>query len=102
MAKVPTLRKGLTVDALLKGTWMAVDGQYAGEYELTELTDRLLRDALQGLIDYANAGGRVHRRVVSSTLCNIANKLRFAKDHICQGIGADKFTPTILDELANV
>jgi len=67
---------------------------------MVELTDEILRVALQGLIDHANGGGRVTRRKVTNTLCAAASMLKAMKDHICDGLSDGKFTPGILDEIA--
>jgi len=101
-SKVPVLRKGLTVDQLLAGTWLISENRYVNDDELIELSDRILRAVCQGLIDEADSGGRVTRRAIINTLPGIGNMLLTAKDHIIQKMGEGVFTPTLLDEIANV
>lgn len=100
--KVPALRVGLTVDDLLRGTWLANPNRYTADGELVELSDKVLRDALQGLIDHANSGERVTKRTVIATLCAAADHLKAMKDIICEGLTRGEFTPTVLDELAGI
>lgn len=100
-SKVPVLRKGLTVDELLSGTWMVDPNRYFNDGEMTDLTNALLRAACQGLIDHADENDRVTRKTVISTFCNLGRMLTHAKDHITIGMGEGKFTPTLLDKIAN-
>jgi len=101
-SRVPALRKGLTVDELLAGTWMVMEDRYFTDGEMVDLSDSLLRAACQGLIDHADEGGMVTRKTVISTFCGLARMLTSAKDHITEKMGENKFTPTLLDKIANV
>lgn len=100
--KTPQLRPGLTVDEVLEGTWMVASDRYVSEDELFVLTDRLLREAVQGLIDEADSGGRVTRRTVINTLSGLSTLLMNAKDHIREKMSSGELDPTVLDEIANV
>lgn len=99
--KVPALRKGLTVDEMLAGTWMVAENRYFTDGEMVKLSSSLLKAACQGLIDGADAGGEITRKTVISTLCNTARMLTNAKDHITLKMGEGVFTPTLLDKIAN-
>lgn len=100
-SKVPFLRNGLTVDELLSGTWMVEPNRYFNDGEMFDLSNKLLRDACQGLIDHADEDGQVTRKTVISTFCNLARMLTHAKDHITVKMGNGQFTPTVLDKIAN-
>lgn len=99
--KVPHLRKGLTVDELLAGTWMVKEDRYFTDGEMFELANKILRDACQGLIDGADGDSTVTRKTVISTFCSISRMLINAKDHITEQMGEGKLTPTLLDKIAN-
>ena len=100
-SKAPFLRKGLTVDELLAGTWMISETRYTSEGEIDHLTIKILRAACQGIIDEVDSGKRVTRRAVINTFCRIGDMLITAKDHITQKMGEGKLTPTLLDKIAN-
>ena len=100
-SRVPALRKGLTVDELLSGTWMVNPDRYFNDGEMFDLANKILRDACQGLIDGADGDSTVTRKTVISTFCNLSRMLIHAKDHITIGMGEGKFTPTLLDKIAN-
>ena len=99
--KVPTLRRGLTVDELLAGTWMISPDRYIKDDELVELVDKMVRDTCQALIDEADAGEEINRRAVINTFCSIGQMLVTCKDHITQKMSNGEFIPTILDKIAN-
>ena len=99
--KIPMLRKGLTVDELLAGTWMISPDRYNKDDEIVELTDKIVRAACQALIDEVDGGATVNRRTVINTFCSIGQMLVTCKDHITQKMGEGVFTPTLLDKIAN-
>ena len=101
-SKVPTLRPGLTGMELLSGSWVVEENRYTSEDELFDLNDEILSAAVQGLIDHANDGGRVTRRMVINTLCGLSNMLVAAKDHITEKMTKGELDPTVLDELAGI
>jgi len=81
---------------------MVAENRYSSDGEIVELTDALLKAACQGLIDHADGGGRVTRRTVISTLCNLSDMLRAAKDTITQKMSKGELSPTVLDKLASI
>ena len=97
--KVPTLRPGLSVDDLVgKNAWVG----YYGEHGIPEVVDVAVAVALKGLIAKADSGGRVHRKVVSQTLGNIADTLKALSSTITDRMGKGELTPSVLDELAGI
>lgn len=99
-SKIKTIRKGLTVADLKHGCWISDKHHFQGDYGLTSLSDSIVEAALQGLIDAANRGERVHSKVISQTLGQIACELDSVKKIICQRLSRGELTPTILDEIA--
>lgn len=100
-SKILALRKGLTVDELLVGTWMITETRYTTDHEMVEMADGILRAAVQGLIEAANDDKQVTRQTIINTFCSISKMLIMSKDWITQKMGEGKFTPTLLDEIAN-
>ena len=100
-SKVPTLRKGLTVDNLLEGHWVLSPDRYVGEMEMTNVSEKILRATCQAMIDEADRGEQVTRRAIINTIGRLNDMLITAKDHITGKMGDGRLTPTLLDKIAN-
>lgn len=103
MAKAATLRPGLTVEDLKKGreSWVGPN-RYKTMHELEDVVDDAVNMVLQAFIDRANAGERIHSKVISNTCCTLADALKALKDSINDRLRSGELIPSVLDELAAV
>lgn len=108
--KVQTLRKGLSVDDLLEGSWVLKfikevketgDSTLANEDEL-KFTTEVVEFACKRLLEHVDAGGRVTKRTVINSFASMSRMLSFAGDSILEKMRNERITPTVLDEIANV
>lgn len=100
MAKAKILRAGLTVDELKAGSWVSEPDRYRTAYEIEDVVDKAVDMVLQAFIDQANAGERIHSKVITNTCCAIGDNLRDLKDKINERLQKGEFDPTVLDRLA--
>lgn len=102
--KILQLRKGLTREDLLKGTWLEKLIQAdddAGESRLNKPEQAALRaflPVLDAFIAYVNDGNRASRKDVTSFFVAIENFCGI-REWINSRIATEELTPTLLDKL---
>lgn len=100
-ARTPELRKGLTREELLAGTWYAklLNGTYSYKPDPLENEAAAAFVALvDHLIAYVNAGNRVTRKDVT-TFFTMVERCAGVRAVITERMGKGELTPSLLDEL---
>lgn len=101
-SKVPQLRKGLTRDDLLKGTWYAKALARDPEaYKPDPVEMRAIEAALpllDALLAMVNSGERVSQRTVTSFFTTV-ERFTQIRDTINAGIKDGRLSPDVLDKL---
>jgi hypothetical protein len=96
--KVLQLRKGLTREDLLAGSWMADPARLARFTEVEKAAWLAYQGVLDAFVAYVNTAERVSRKDVSAFFVSIENftGLRLV---INERVGSGDLTPSLLDKL---